>query len=150
VSAIVPFEVAGKQQTVVQYQYNAGNGSVVSNSVTLPVTAAAPAIFAINASGSGPGAILNADYSLNTAANPVAAGSYIQIFATGGGAIVGGATDGALAPGAGSLVTQPVTATIGGVAGERDLRRPRSGRSQRRAPGGSAGPRGPRVRALSR
>jgi len=115
VSAIVPFEVAGKQQTVVQYQYNAGNGSVVSNSVTLPVTAAAPAIFAINASGSGPGAILNADYSLNTAANPVAAGSYIQIFATGGGAIVGGATDGALAPGAGSLVTQPVTATIGGA-----------------------------------
>ncbi len=115
VSAIVPFEVAGKQQTVVQYQYNAGNGAVVSNSVTLPVTASAPAIFAINASGSGPGAILNADYSLNTAANPVAAGSYIQIFATGGGAIVGGAIDGALAPGAGSLVTQPVTATIGGA-----------------------------------
>ena len=29
---------------------------------------------------------------------------------------MGGAADGALAPGAGSLVTQPVTATIGGVA----------------------------------
>jgi uncharacterized protein (TIGR03437 family) len=46
----------------------------------------------------------------------VAAGGAIQVFGTGGGAIVGGAMDGGLAPGAGSLVTQPVTATIGGVA----------------------------------
>src|SRR5580658_354885 len=116
VSAIVPFEVAGKQQTVIQYQYNDGNGNVVSNTATVPVTASAPAIFSLNASGSGPGAILNADYSLNSASNPVAANGAILIFGTGGGAIVGSATDGALAPGAGSLVTQPVTATIGGVA----------------------------------
>ena len=116
VSAIVPFEVAGKPQTVIQYQYNAGGGAVVSNSATVPVASAAPAIFALNASGSGPGAILNADYSLNSASNPVAAAGAILVFATGGGAIAGGATDGALAPGLGSLATQPVTATIGGVA----------------------------------
>jgi uncharacterized protein (TIGR03437 family) len=79
------------------------------------VTAAVPAIFALDASGSGPGAILNADYSVNSASNPVAAGGAIQIFGTGGGAIVGGATDGALAPGIGGLATQPVTATIGGM-----------------------------------
>ena len=115
VSAIVPFEVAGKQQTEMQYQYNPGTGTVVSNSVTVPVTAAVPAIFALDASGSGPGAILNADYSVNSASNPVAAGGAIQIFGTGGGAIVGGATDGALAPGIGGLATQPVTATIGGM-----------------------------------
>jgi uncharacterized protein (TIGR03437 family) len=110
VSAIVPFEVAGKQQTEMQYQYNPGTGTVVSNSVTVPVTAAVPAIFALDASGSGPGAILNADYSVNSASNPVAAGGAIQIFGTGGGA-----TDGALAPGIGGLATQPVTATIGGM-----------------------------------
>jgi endo-1,4-beta-xylanase len=115
VSAIVPFEVAGKQQTVIQYQYNDGNGAVVSNTVTVPVVAALPGIFAVNASGSGPGAILNANYSVNSASNAVAAGAAIQIFGTGGGAIAGGAADGALAPGIGSLVTQPVTATIGGV-----------------------------------
>lgn len=113
-SVIVPFEVAGKSQTVVQYQYNDGNGTVTSNTATVPVTASAPAIFALNASGSGPGAILNVDYSVNSAANPVSAGGAILVFATGGGAIAGGATDGALAPGIGSLVTQPVTATIGG------------------------------------
>jgi len=116
VSAIVPFEVAGKQQTVIQYQYNPGNGAVVSNTATVPVTAAAPAIFALNSSGSGPGAILNADYTVNSVVNPVAAGGVIQVFGTGGGTIVGGATDGALAPGAAGFVTQPVKATIGGVA----------------------------------
>jgi endo-1,4-beta-xylanase len=116
VSAIVPFEVAGEQQTAIQYQYNPGSGAVVSNTAMAPVTAAAPAIFALDASGSGPGAILNADYMVNSASNPVAAGGAILVFGTGGGAIVGGAADGALAPGAGSLVTQPVTATIGGVA----------------------------------
>jgi endo-1,4-beta-xylanase len=116
VSAVVPFEVAGKQQTVIQYQYNDGNGNVVSNTVTVPVVAALPGIFSLNTSGTGPGAILNTDYTVNSASNPVAAGGAIQVFGTGGGAIVGGATDGALAPGAGSLVTQPVTATIGGVA----------------------------------
>jgi endo-1,4-beta-xylanase len=116
VSAIVPFGVATKQQTAIEYRYNPGNGAVVSNVVALPVTAAAPAIFALNASGSGPGAILNQDYTVNSASNPVAAGGLIQVFATGGGAIAGGATDGALATAVANLVTQPVTATIGGLA----------------------------------
>jgi uncharacterized protein (TIGR03437 family) len=125
-SAVVPFEAAGKQQTVIQYQYNGGNGNVVSNSVTVPVVAALPGIFSLNASGTGPGAILNQDNSVNSAANPAAAASVIQIFATGGGAVVGGATDGALAPGAGSLVTQP-TATIGGIAATVDYAGPAPG-----------------------
>jgi len=115
VGAVVPFDVAGKQQTVVEYQYDPGGGAVVSNTATLPVAAAAPAIFSLNESGTGPGAILNLDYSVNSASNPVAVGGYIQVFGTGGGAIVGGAPDGALASGAANLVTQP-TATIGGLA----------------------------------
>jgi uncharacterized protein (TIGR03437 family) len=110
VSAVVPFEVAGKQQTVIQYQYN----GVKSNTVTLPVAQSFPAIFAADATGSGPGAILNQDYSLNTTANPAPGGSVVIVFATGGGTIQGGATDGALAPGPGNQ-TLPVTATIGGV-----------------------------------
>jgi trimeric autotransporter adhesin len=116
VSVIVPFEVAGKQQTVVEYQYNPGSGTV-SNTAVLPVAATAPAIFSLNEQGSGPGAVLNyPDYSVNSASNPVPAGGFIMVYGTGGGAVVGGATDGVVAPGAGKLVTQPVTATIGGVA----------------------------------
>ncbi len=110
VSAVVPYEVSGQQQTVVQYEYN----NVMSNNVTLQVAPSAPAIFTANASGSGPGAIQNSDYSLNTAANPAAGGSYVIVFATGGGTVAGGATDGALAPGT-ALQTQAVSATIGGV-----------------------------------
>lgn len=110
VSAVVPYEVSGKQQTVVQYEYN----NVVSNNVTLPVAPSAPAIFTANEMGNGPGSVQNSDYSLNTAANPAAGGSYVIVYATGGGTIMGGATDGALAPGTANQ-TLTVTATIGGV-----------------------------------
>ncbi|MGO9230141.1 MAG: endo-1,4-beta-xylanase [Bryobacteraceae bacterium] len=128
VSAIVPFEVASEKQTAIQYRYNPGNGSVASNMVTMPVAAAVPAIFALNASGTGPGAILNQDYSVNGASNPAAAGSEIQIFGTGGGAVTGGAMDGGIAPPlAGSLVTQPVTATIGGGNAQVDYAGPAPG-----------------------
>jgi len=110
VSAVVPYEVAGKAGTVVEYQYNGVN----SNTVTVAVSPAVPGLFATDASGKGPGAILNPDYSLNTAANAAARGSVIMAFATGGGTVQGGATDGALAPSAGQQ-TLPVTATVGGL-----------------------------------
>jgi uncharacterized protein (TIGR03437 family) len=110
ISAVVPYEVSGKQQTVVQYSYN----GVVSNNATVPVAASAPAIFTQDASGSGPGLVLNGGTSLNTAANPATGGSIVAVLATGGGTIMGGATDGALAPGVGNQ-TLPVSATIGGI-----------------------------------
>ena len=110
ISAVVPYEVSGKQQTVVQYNYN----GVVSNNATLPVAPSAPAIFTQDTSGSGPGLVLNGGTSLNTAANPAAGGSVVAVLATGGGTIKGGATDGALAPEVGDQ-TLPVSATIGGI-----------------------------------
>jgi len=113
VSVVVPYEVSGKQQTVIQYSYN----GVVSNNATVPVAASAPAIFSQNQSGTGPGLVVNSDGTLNTAANPALGGSIIAILATGGGTIMGGATDGALAPAAGDQ-TLPVSATIGGVPAE--------------------------------
>jgi len=57
----------------------------LSNSVSLSVAATAPALFTVTSSGTGGGAILNQDYSLNNAANPAAAGSVVQVFATGEG-----------------------------------------------------------------
>jgi len=129
VNAIVPFEVAGQQLTAMQYQYNFPmNPLSFANTVTLPVTSAAPAIFSLAENGSGPGAILNQDNSINSASNPAPAGTEIQIFGTGGGAVVGGATDGTLWPAVlGSLVTQPVTATIGGMAAKVDYSGPAPG-----------------------
>ena len=69
-----------------QYQYNVpSTGLSFANTVTLPVTSATPAIFSLAENGSGPGAILNQDYSVNSASNPAAAETEIQIFGTGGG-----------------------------------------------------------------
>jgi endo-1,4-beta-xylanase len=113
VSAVAPYGIAGKTQTSVQYEYN----GVQSTPVTLPVVPAAPGIFSLNQSGSGPGLILNPDYSINTPQNPVAAGSYVILLATGGGTIAGGAVDGGLAPSAGAQ-SLPVSATVGGVSAQ--------------------------------
>ncbi len=110
VSVVVPYEVSGQQQTVVQYSYN----GVMSNSVTVPVVASVPGIFSANASGTGPGAILNLDYTLNSASNRVAGGGVVVGFATGGGTVQGGAKDGAPASGV-ALQTLPVSATVGGM-----------------------------------
>ena len=46
---------------------------------------AAPGLFAQNASGSGPGAILNQDNSLNGPGHPAAKGSIVQVYLTGEG-----------------------------------------------------------------
>jgi uncharacterized protein (TIGR03437 family) len=110
VGVMVPYEVTGNRETTVEYEYN----GIRSNPTTIPVMASAPGIFTADRSGKGPGFIFNQDNSLNTAENPAAGGAVIQVLATGGGTIVGGAMDGALALGKGNQ-TLPVTATVGGV-----------------------------------
>ncbi len=53
--------------------------------LVIPVVPAQPALFTANASGSGPGAILNQDSSLNTAANPARPGEIVVLYGTGDG-----------------------------------------------------------------
>ncbi len=113
VAAIVPFEVSGAAQVTV----TVGVNGVVSAPQTLPLAAAAPGIFSLNASGSGPGAILNADYSVNLPANPAARGSIIMIYATGGGATSGTNAAAKIAKAAAKL-TQSVTVMVGGQPAE--------------------------------
>jgi uncharacterized protein (TIGR03437 family) len=110
VSAVVPYAVAGKSNTVVQVQYQGQN----SNTITMPVQAAHPAIFSVDSSGLGPGAILNQDSSTNSSGIPAARGSVVQIFATGGGITNPASQDGAVTAGLFPLATVP-TVTIDGV-----------------------------------
>ena len=108
VSAVVPFEVSGRAQTMVQYAFN----DVRSSAIAVNVVAATPAIFAANATGSGPGLILAPDYLVINESNPAAAGSTVLILATGAGIVEGGAVTGTIAaPGKQVL---PVSATVGG------------------------------------
>ncbi|OFW40135.1 MAG: hypothetical protein A3J28_06665 [Acidobacteria bacterium RIFCSPLOWO2_12_FULL_60_22] len=83
---------------------------------TITIAVARPAIFTTNQQGSGQGAILNQNFSPNSAANAAARGSVIQIFATGLGPtnpVVASGTPAPSSPAA--VVTNGVTATIGGV-----------------------------------
>jgi uncharacterized protein (TIGR03437 family) len=80
-SAIVPVAVAGKPTVDVQIEY----GGIRSEPLTLPVLPVRPGIFSINGSGSGQGAVLNEDGSVNSPENPAARGSVIVMYVTGSG-----------------------------------------------------------------
>jgi uncharacterized protein (TIGR03437 family) len=81
VSAVVPYEMALIANPSVWIAY-AGHSSIAYQ---LSLGTAAPGLFAQNASGSGPGAILNQDNSLNGPSHPAAKGSIVQVFMTGEG-----------------------------------------------------------------
>jgi uncharacterized protein (TIGR03437 family) len=80
VSAIVPYTISDSTVVRVRVEY----GSTPSNTVDMPVSPSAPAFFT-TASGTGPGAFLNKDNTLNSATNPAHPGDFVQLYATGGG-----------------------------------------------------------------
>jgi uncharacterized protein (TIGR03437 family) len=82
--------------------------------LSFPVAPVSPAIFTQTGTGSGPGAILNADYSLNSAANPATRGSIVMLFGTGFGVLDPQPADGQIA-GAAAPTQLPVAATVGAV-----------------------------------
>jgi uncharacterized protein (TIGR03437 family) len=116
VSAVVPYEMASIPNPSVWINF-AGQ---TSKAYQLSLAAAAPGLFAQNASGGGPGAILNQDNSLNGPGHPAAKGSIVQVFMTGEGqtsprGVTGAITTTTLPP---PQVTpapvQPVQVWIGG------------------------------------
>jgi uncharacterized protein (TIGR03437 family) len=111
VSAVVPYGVNGKSTTQVQVEYQ----GVLSNAVTVNVAPSTPGIFSLDSSGTGQGAVLNQDYSVNGAGNPAAANSVVQIFATGGGQTNPPGIDGKLVDLPLPQLLLPVTVTIGGL-----------------------------------
>jgi uncharacterized protein (TIGR03437 family) len=80
-SAVVPYEMASVVSPSVWIKY-AGQAS---NAYQLTSTTTAPGLFTQNASGSGPGAILNQDNSVNGPGNRAAKGSIVQVYLTGEG-----------------------------------------------------------------
>jgi len=87
--------------------------------VTLPVAVAVPGIFTADASGAGPGAIANADYSPNSETNPAERGSVVILYMTGEGQTIPSGINGRITAASADppYVPQPVlpvTATIDG------------------------------------
>jgi uncharacterized protein (TIGR03437 family) len=88
VGAVVPFSIAGKTSTSVQYEYL----GVASNTVVLPVKQVLPGLFTLDSSGAGPGAILDSGYSVVSKTNPARRGDYLVLYGTGGGVSPGDVT----------------------------------------------------------
>ena len=112
-AAVVPYEVAGHSSTQVQMEYN----GIRSVAVSVPVLPAAPALFTVNAQGTGPVVANHLDGTVNSASNPAARGSIVVLFATGEGQRNPAGVTGALAPAYDTPVL-PVSVSIGGVAAE--------------------------------
>jgi len=113
INTIVPYELFGASNVSVEATF----GSARSNSMTLPVVSSAPGVFSADSSGKGYGAILDVSYHAINAGNPVSAGDYIQIFATGQGQTSPAGVDGLIEP---LFLPLPVPllavgVTIGGV-----------------------------------
>jgi uncharacterized protein (TIGR03437 family) len=114
VGAIVPYTLAGAGtlRLVVECQ------GLRSTPVELPVSESAPGLFTINASGTGLGAILNQDGSVNTLENAAERGSIVALFGTGEGQTEPAGRDGKLAAETLPRPRLPVSVTIGGRAVE--------------------------------
>jgi uncharacterized protein (TIGR03437 family) len=79
------------------------------------VTDAAPAIFTLNFTGQGEGAVLNQDNSVNGATNPALRGSIVQIYATGQGITSPPGITGEITGTAAKKPVLPVSVQIGGL-----------------------------------
>ena len=90
VNAIAPFGIYNSATTEVQVTQQ---GQAIAD-LRLPVAAAAPAVFTLDGSGVGQGAILNQNSSVNSPDNPAEKGSIITAFATGAGQTDPPGTDG--------------------------------------------------------
>lgn len=113
INTIVPYGIAGRAQTQMVVTYL----NTPSNAIVLNVTGTAPGI--VTVANTTQAAILNADGSLNTPANPAAKNTSIVFYATGEGQTNPPGVDGLIidtVPSALKMPVQPVSVTIGGQA----------------------------------
>jgi uncharacterized protein (TIGR03437 family) len=110
INAILPFSLGTSGQADVEVTYN-GQTSAQYN---IPLAFSDIQIFTADQSGSGPGAILNQDNSVNTAKNPAAKGSIVSVYATGAGAVAPAALAGNVAGDVLSWVALPYASTVNG------------------------------------
>ena len=116
ISAIVPYEIAGK--TTTQLTVTTPGGT--SSQVAINVGGTIPGLFSYDSSGAGQLAAFNQDgTTVNSALHPAPAGSIVVLYGTGEGPTIPKGIDGKIAT-AGSLPSPafPITVTIGGIPAE--------------------------------
>ena len=81
VSAVVPYQLAQFTTATVLVKFL----GQTSNGVFLNMTTTAPGLFTLNSSGTGPGAILNSNNSVNGPGTPATRGDTVVVYMTGEG-----------------------------------------------------------------
>ena len=114
INVITPYAVAAKSSVQVATEYL----GVRSPAVSIPMAASAPGIFTASGSGTGQGAILNEDGSVNSSANPARRGSIVVIYATGEGQTNPAGLDGKIAAGTLPAPVLPVSVTVNSTAAD--------------------------------
>jgi len=119
VSVMVPYGVAGRGRVNMIVNYKGAPSAAFG----INVVDVSPGLYTLNAtstgagSGTGQGAILNQNNTVNSPTNPETAGNFVQIYATGEGVTTPRGVDGAINPARLPLPAPsvPVSVTIGGI-----------------------------------
>ena len=114
INAVVPFELTGVFQT----HMTVSNAGTVSSELDLNVAPTVPSLFTLTQTGTGQGAILNTNGSVNGTAAPAAQGSTIVLFGTGGGQTTPLGVTASITPADGTGLKKPVasySATVGNL-----------------------------------
>ncbi len=115
INAVVPYDgpTAAPQQMIVQQD------GAYALPETVVVAAAQPAVFTLDQSGQGAGAIMvvkpNGTQFLNSPSAPASAGDALVIYCTGLGGVTPAIAAGTAAPSTLTQTVNPVTATVGGL-----------------------------------
>ena len=112
INAVVPFASAIAAEARIEVEHQ-GRRSVA---LLVPVTPAAPGIFTLDGTGTGPAAIVNEDGSVNSPWNPASKRSVVSIYATGIGLLEPPTEDGRVVSGILRLATLPLRVRFGGPA----------------------------------
>ena len=107
----VPWELAGQSRAMILVTTPIGN----SSAVTVNLGAIGPAVFAVNGSGSGQGAVITLQGQFAVAATPATRGKYVMILCTGLGAVTNQPATGGAVSNASAMTIETPTVTIGGV-----------------------------------
>jgi uncharacterized protein (TIGR03437 family) len=81
ISVVAPYSISSLPSIDIQLTYN----GTLSNQITLPVKPANPAIFTLNASGTGDAAIVRLDGSIVSSSSPASVGDTLLLFGEGYG-----------------------------------------------------------------
>jgi uncharacterized protein (TIGR03437 family) len=113
VNAIVPFglDPDAPINLPIVLEVRTGNGSA---RVSVPIAPVAPALFTQNNTGTGPGAILNQDFTLNSPSNPAYRESIVMLYGTGFGMLDPQPADGQVVNGT-AATRLVVTGSIAGI-----------------------------------